>query len=94
MGDDPKYHPKYYIICIQPKIGNIEKIYIIPTIDILYFYMKQKVYISKKGVLRIGSMTIQRKGGDRGAKSAQMLQFKIKQHELINVKSSNESKTI
>jgi len=62
---------------------NIEKSYIISTIDILSFYMKQKVFVTKKGVLRIGSMTIQRKGGDNGAKTAQMLQFKIKPLDLI-----------
>ena len=83
LGNDPKYHPKYYIICIQPKMKNIEKSYIISTIDILSFYMKQKVFVTKKGVLRIGSMTIQRKGGDNGAKTAQMLQFKIKPLDLI-----------
>ncbi|MGL2416694.1 type II restriction endonuclease [Helicobacter pylori] len=35
------------------------------------------VEISKKGSLKIGRITIQRKGGDNGRESANMLQFKI-----------------
>ena len=33
--------------------------------------------IKKKGCLRIGKITVRRKGGDGGRKTAQMLQFKI-----------------
>jgi|SaaInlStandDraft_1057018.scaffolds.fasta_scaffold04559_2 hypothetical protein len=83
FGNNPKYYPKYYIICIQPKMKGVEKSYIISTQDIFNFYMKKKVFVTKRGILRIGSMTIQRKGGDKGAKTAQMLQFKIKPLDLI-----------
>ena len=36
-----------------------------------------KVEITKQGSIRIGNITIQRKGGDGGRRTAQMLQFKI-----------------
>ncbi|MDO7814987.1 PDDEXK family nuclease [Helicobacter pylori] len=41
------------------------------------------VEISKKGSLKIGRITIQRKGGDNGRESANMLQFKIDPTELL-----------
>jgi hypothetical protein len=36
-----------------------------------------EVLITRKGSLNIGNITMQRKGGDGGRKTAQMLQFKI-----------------
>lgn len=36
-----------------------------------------EVSITKQGSLKIANITIQRKGGDGGRKTAQMLQFKI-----------------
>lgn len=43
----------------------------------LNLFGNDEVVISKKGNIRIGKITMQRKGGDGGRKSAQMLQFKI-----------------
>ncbi|EMG87553.1 hypothetical protein HMPREF1396_00565 [Helicobacter pylori GAM114Ai] len=42
------------------------------------------VEISKKGSLKIGRITIQRKGGDNGRESANMLQFKIDPTGLLD----------
>jgi hypothetical protein len=36
-----------------------------------------EVCITKQGSIKIGNITVQRKGGDNGRKTAQMLQFKI-----------------
>ena len=41
------------------------------------FFSKGEILITKKGNIKIGSITMQRKGGDGGRKTAQMLQFKI-----------------
>ena len=43
----------------------------------LNLFGNDDVVISKKGNIKIGKITMQRKGGDGGRKSAQMLQFKI-----------------
>lgn len=43
------------------------------------------VSITKRGNLKIGSLTIQRKGGDNGRKSAQMLQAKYKPMSVFNL---------
>lgn len=41
------------------------------------FFGKGKVAITSRGNLKIGKITVQRKGGDGGRKTARMLQFKI-----------------
>ncbi len=43
-----------------------------------------KVIITKLGNIKIGRVTMQRKGGDGGRKTAQMLQFKINPAELFD----------
>ena len=42
------------------------------------------VIITKQGNIKIGRITMQRKGGDGGRKTAQMLQFKINPAELFD----------
>ncbi len=49
-----------------------------------YYFDNGSVEISKKGSLKIGRITIQRKGGDNGRESANMLQFKIDPTGLLN----------
>ena len=44
-----------------------------------------EVTITKQGSIKIGNITIQRKGGDGGRKTAQMLQFKINPCLLFNL---------
>ncbi|MGI6394879.1 MAG: type II restriction endonuclease [bacterium] len=49
----------------------------------LNFYGNGAVEITKFGTIKIGKITCQRKGGDGGRKTAQMLQFKINPAELF-----------
>ena len=42
------------------------------------------VVITKQGNIKIENITMQRKGGDGGRKTAQMLQFKINPTELFD----------
>ena len=41
------------------------------------FYSEGNVELTRNGNLKIGRITVQRKGGDGGRESAKMLQFKI-----------------
>ncbi|MEW6409081.1 MAG: type II restriction endonuclease [Nitrospirota bacterium] len=50
------------------------------------FFGAGDIYITKKGVLHIGRITVQRKGGDAGRPTSNMLQFKIKPCNLFNLK--------
>lgn len=50
------------------------------------FFGLGDVKVSPEGSLYIGRITMQRKGGDAGRPTANMLQFKIKPCELFNIK--------
>ena len=50
-----------------------------------YYFDDGKVMISPRGSLKIGKITMQRKGGDIGRKTANMLQFKLDPTEIFNI---------
>lgn len=52
--------------------------------EVLQHYSQGDVKISPKGSLKIGRVTMQRKGGDNGRPTANMLQFKIDPTELFD----------
>lgn len=52
---------------------------------VMNFFGGEEVKISPKGSLYIGKITIQRKGGDAGRSTANMLQFKIHPCHLFNL---------
>jgi formylmethanofuran dehydrogenase subunit B len=49
------------------------------------FFGNGEIIITKRGNFKIGKITMQRKGGDAGRKTAKMLQFKINPAELFEV---------
>ena len=51
---------------------------------VLNFYGNGAVEISSRGSLKIGRIGMQRKGGDAGRPSSQMLQFKVNPLDLFN----------
>lgn len=51
---------------------------------VMNFFGNGKVKITKKGNLKIGKITVQRKGGDGGRDSAKMLQFKMNPAEILD----------
>ncbi len=57
-----------------------------PINKVLNYFGNGEVFITPRGNFKIGKITIQRKGGDNGRESANMLQFKINPAELINKK--------
>lgn len=56
------------------------------TDDAIKFYTEGKVEITRAGNLKIGRITMQRKGGDAGRETAKMLQFKINPALLFDAK--------
>ena len=48
-----------------------------PIEDAIRYYSDGPVVITRNGNLKIGRVTMQRKGGDGGRETARMLQFKI-----------------
>ncbi|GIV29143.1 MAG: hypothetical protein KatS3mg028_0209 [Bacteroidia bacterium] len=51
----------------------------------LNFFGNGEVVITNRGNFKIGRITMQRKGGDRGRDTAKMLQFKINPAELFDI---------
>ncbi len=54
--------------------------------DAIRFYSDGPVELTKAGNLKIGRVTMQRKGGDNGRETAKMLQFKINPVQLFESK--------
>lgn len=53
--------------------------------DVLQHYGQGDVHISPRGSILLGRVTVQRKGGDGGRPTANMLQFKIDPTELFEI---------
>lgn len=54
--------------------------------DAIKFYSEGPVELTKAGNLKIGRITMQRKGGDNGRETAKMLQFKFNPVQLFDAK--------
>ena len=50
---------------------------------VMNYYSQGGVSITQSGNIKIGKITIQRKGGDNGRPTANMLQFKLDPTELF-----------
>jgi hypothetical protein len=61
-----------------------------PINKVLDFYAQGDIQFTEKGNIKIGRVTCQRKGGDGGRKTAQMLQFKIDPTALFTLESTKE----
>lgn len=55
-------------------------------VDAIKFFGEGKVELTRNGNLKIGRITVQRKGGDAGRDTAKMLQFKINPALLFDAK--------
>ncbi len=56
-----------------------------PINVVINHYSNGDILITKQGNIKIGKITMQRKGGDGSRKTAQMLQFKINPAELFEI---------
>ena len=54
--------------------------------DTIKFFSEGKIELTRNGNLKIGRITVQRKGGDGGRDTAKMLQFKINPVQLFEAK--------
>lgn len=56
-----------------------------PMNKVINHFGNGEIHITPRGSFKIGNITIQRKGGDNGRETANMLQFKINPAELIKL---------
>ena len=68
------------------KLESKESVWTFKSInEVINHYSKGGVKITPRGSLQIGRLTAQRKGGDNGRNTANMLQFKFNPLELIKI---------
>lgn len=72
---------------LVPKKVNDDARWVLKNINevIQYYFDDGEVKLSPRGSIKIGKITLQRKGGDGGRKTANMLQFKINPAELFKI---------
>ncbi len=70
---------------VAQKLKNSTRWTLKPMNYCLNFFGNGDVKITPRGNFKIAKITMQRKGGDAGRKTAQMLQFKINPAELFTV---------
>lgn len=68
---------------VAQKIDDSARWILKPMNYCLNFFGNGEIEITNRGNFKIGRITMQRKGGDGGRKTAQMLQFKINPAELF-----------
>lgn len=72
-------------ILVAQKLDNNARWVLVNINQALQYYSKGDVLISPKGSIYIGNVTIQRKGGDNGRDTANMLQFKLDPSQLFEI---------
>lgn len=72
-------------ILVAQKYENIFRWTLKPINVAINHYSEGEVSITGRGSLKLGRVTMQRKGGDAGRDTANMLQFKVDPTELFNI---------
>ena len=72
-------------ILVAQKYENIFRWTLKPINVAINHYSEGKVEITSRGNLKIGKIGMQRKGGDAGRETANMLQFKVDPVELFDI---------
>ncbi len=84
-----KLSAEWMLVILKLKDTNMFDWALEPINKVLNHFGNGFVSITPRGSFKIGRITIQRKGGDNGRETANMLQFKINPAELVD-KSSNK----
>ena len=74
-------------ILVAQKLKSNARWILVNINQALQNYSNGKVKISPKGSLYLGKITIQRKGGDNGRATANMLQFKLDPTQLFDIQN-------
>ena len=79
-----KFSAGWMLVILKSKTDNK---WVLKSINhVMNFFSEGTVKISSRGSLKIGRITMQRKGGDAGRETAKMLQFKINPVKLFDDK--------
>lgn len=72
-------------VLVAQKIENNARWVLKNINEVIQYYSKGEVEMSPRGSINIGRIGVQRKGGDGGRPTANMLQFKIDPTELFDL---------
>lgn len=76
-------------ILVSQKMDNNVRWILVNINEALQHYSIGDARISPRGSIYIGNVTMQRKGGDGGRDTANMLQFKLDPTLLFNIRNNN-----
>ncbi len=80
-----KFSADWMLVILRSRENNK---WILKSINyVMNFFAEGEIKITRRGNLKIGRITMQRKGGDAGRKTAKMLQFKINPVKLFDKKN-------
>jgi hypothetical protein len=82
------YAANWLLVNLRGDTPESTRSVLVPTIEAARFFAAGDVTITPHGSLRIGRITMQRKGGDGGRETAKMLQFKVNPADLFDRKES------
>ena len=74
----------WMLVIVKPKTTGEIKTVVKKMSEVVKKFSTGEVSLSPQGSLKLGSITVQRKGGDNGRPTANMLQFKINPSTLLD----------
>ena len=77
-----KFASEWFLVILREKENSKIK-WVLKSINEVINFYSGNITFSPQGSLKIGKITMQRKGGDGGRDTAKMLQFKINPCELF-----------
>lgn len=72
-------------VLVAQKVQNNARWILKNINEVMQYYSDGEITVGPRGSLLIGKITVQRKGGDNGRDTANMLQFKIDPTELFDI---------
>lgn len=78
-----QFASEWFLVILRLENANLQ--WVLKPINKVVNFYSGEVAISPQGSLKIGKITMQRKGGDNGRESAKMLQFKLNPCELFEI---------
>lgn len=89
-GTESPYAEWLIVVLAIAKQSNLNGTFVYPMDEVISFYFDEDPTITPKGNFKIGKVTLQRKGGDRGRPTANMLQFKIDPARIVRDQSERQ----
>lgn len=73
-------------VLVAQKDNQMQRWTLKPMNVVMNYYADGNVEITARGSLKVGKITMQRKGGDNGRITANMLQFKLDPTDIFDIK--------